>query len=659
MSKTTTGKSKKLKVLNYDLLIQELINDPTMFILNNDANTILNIIKYTSDKYYNDQPIISDEIFDFLIDTIKEIDPENAILKKIGSKVISKNKVKLPYNMGSMDKLKQTDEKQLLKWITKYKKPYIYSDKLDGVSALLLYQDNDFKLYTRGDGEEGSDISYLIKYIPTFKNINKKKLVDGLAVRGELIMSINNFTKYQDKMANARNMVSGLVNSKTIDKEIIKDVEFIAYELINPWITNNEEQFKKLSKIGLKVVNYHILDDDLNVNLLSDILLERKNSSEYEIDGIIISVNHLSDRVSSGNPEYAFAYKDSSLLSSAHVEVLNVQWNISKDGYIKPILNLVPTKLSGVTISNVTALHAKYVLENKLGPGAIIELIRSGDVIPKIQKVIKQADEAQMPPYNYVWTDTNVDIMTVDETTDQKIKELTFFFKKLDIANINESTVKKMIDIGLDNIPAIINITKSDLEQIQGFKEKMVDKIYQNITERLSTLTLLDIMIASNTFGHGIGERKLKKITEVYPNIIKLYTDNDTEDIINMIKEIEGFDTITAEHFTTGLDRFIDLYNKLNSNMRKQLMKSIKIKKVIGNKFADKSILFSGFRNKEWEKIITDNGGKISSAISSKTSLLVTTKEDLIENKNSKIIKANQLNIPIITKEQFENEYIN
>jgi DNA ligase (NAD+) len=659
MSKTTTGKSKKQKVLNYDLLIQELINDPTMFILNNDANTILNIIKYTSDKYYNDQPVISDEIFDFLIDTIKEIDPENAILKKIGSKVISKNKVKLPYNMGSMDKLKQTDEKQLLKWITKYKKPYIYSDKLDGVSALLLYQDNDFKLYTRGDGEEGSDISYLIKYIPTFKNINKKKLVDGLAVRGELIMSINNFTKYQNKMANARNMVSGLVNSKTIDKEIIKDVEFIAYELINPWITNNEEQFKKLSKIGLKVVNYHILDDDLNVNLLSDILSQRKNSSEYEIDGIIISVNHLSDRVSSGNPEYAFAYKDSSLLSSAHVEVLNVQWNISKDGYIKPILNLVPTKLSGVTISNVTALHAKYVLENKLGPGAIIELIRSGDVIPKIQKVIKQADEAQMPPYNYVWTDTNVDIMTVDETTDQKIKELTFFFKKLDIANINESTVKKMIDIGLDNIPAIINITKSDLEQIQGFKEKMVDKIYQNITERLSTLTLLDIMIASNTFGHGIGERKLKKITEVYPNIIKLYTDNNTEDIINMIKEIEGFDTITAEHFVTGLDRFIDLYNELNSNMRKQLMKSIKIKKVIGNKFADKSILFSGFRNKEWEKIITDNGGKISSAISSKTSLLVTTKEDLIENKNSKIIKANQLNILIITKEQFENEYIN
>lgn len=290
MSKTTTGKSKKQKVLNYDLLIQELINDPTMFILNNDANTILNIIKYTSDKYYNDQPVISDEIFDFLIDTIKEIDPENAILKKIGSKVISKNKVKLPYNMGSMDKLKQTDEKQLLKWITKYKKPYIYSDKLDGVSALLLYQDNDFKLYTRGDGEEGSDISYLIKYIPTFKNINKKKLVDGLAVRGELIMSINNFTKYQNKMANARNMVSGLVNSKTIDKEIIKDVEFIAYELINPWITNNEEQFKKLSKIGLKVVNYHILDDDLNVNLLSDILSQRKNSSEYEIDGIIISV---------------------------------------------------------------------------------------------------------------------------------------------------------------------------------------------------------------------------------------------------------------------------------------------------------------------------------------------------------------------------------
>jgi len=658
----------KSNTLIHQSTIDELSNDPTTFVLNNDYDTIINIIQYTNDKYRNDQPVISDEIYDFLIDTIKDIDPENQVLKLIGAKVSSKNKVKLPYFMGSMDKVKPTDQTVLLKWLSKYKGPYIYSDKLDGVSGLLYYSQNKLKLYTRGDGHEGTDISNLIKLIPSLSNLNKKKLSDGMAIRGELIMSRNKFEKYSNKMANARNMVSGIVNSKTVDINITSDIDFVAYEMINPWVPNQLDQWKQLDNFGLKVVEYGYID--VEFDKMSKVLNQRKSDSMYNIDGIIISNNKLnSERTIDANPEYAFAFKDSTLLETANVEVIGVEWSISKDKYIKPVLKLIPTKLSGVTISNVTANNAKFIVDNKLGPGAIIELIRSGDVIPKIQKIIKPAisGEAQLPDIEYTWTKTGVDIIATQGGIDQKVKELTFFFKILNISNLDESTVRKLIDASIDSIPKILLITKNDLSKVEGFKERMTEKIYNNIQDRIKDITILDLMHASNTFGHGIGERKLKKIMSVYPDIIKLYQDYDQDDIINKIKEIDGFDVKTAEYFTIGLDNFIDLFNNLTPDMRKKLRLSIVKYQELDdlkednkdNKFLDKTIVFSGFRNKEWEKIIESHGGKIGSAISSNTSLLVTTLKDIEEGTNSKVIKAKNLNIPILTKEQFEDQYIN
>lgn len=633
-------------------IIKELNEDPILFITSYDSKLLFDIITYATDKYFNDQPIISDEVYDFLYDTMRDLEPDNPALKKIGAK-IKKVKVKLPYFMGSMDKIKPTDQNILNKWLKTYKGDYVFSDKLDGVSGLLIKQET-LKLFTRGDGIEGTDISHLIPYINTLKNI---KLSEGVAVRGELIMSKANFIKYEDKMANARNMVSGIVNSKKIDPKVVSDIDFVVYELINPWNKKQSEQWKILNEYNFKVVpNGKVID--VQFNKLSEILIKRKELSEYEIDGIIVSNNILNERSNEGNPDYAFAFKDANLSDKAEVEVLDVEWNISKDKYIKPILKIVPTKLSGVVISNITAYNAKYIVDNKLGPGSIIELIRSGDVIPKVQKVIKPT-KAKLPDIEYEWTTTGVDIIATEGGIEQQIKELTFFFKKLDIANIDESTVKKMLDVGINSIEEILKISKEKLYEIEGFKDKMVDKIYNNIRERIETLTMLDIMVASNTFGHGIGERKLKKIMEVYPDIIKLYSNYSKEEIINKIIKIEGYDTKTAEYFAEGLDNFINLFNRLEPNIRKKLRTSQIINEEVGDKFKGKTIVFSGFRNKEWEKIIEENGGKIGSSISSKTSMLITTKQEKDEATNSKVKKANELKIQILTKEEFEQKYLN
>jgi NAD-dependent DNA ligase len=133
---------------------------------------------------------------------------------------------------------------------------------------------------------------------------------------------------------------------------------------------------------------------------------------------------------------------------------------------------------------------------------------------------------------------------------------------------------------------------------------------------------------------------------------------------------IDGFDIITAEHFEIGLEKFIELFNKLEPNMKKQLRISIcifkdQLENIISNandsnnKFANKIFIFSGFRNKKWEEIIILNGGKIGTSISSKTTLLISTKSDIDNLSNSKIIKAKELNISIMSKEEFEHNYFN
>jgi NAD-dependent DNA ligase len=157
------------------------------------------LILYLADKYHNTiKTIVSDEIYDTLVDILKQKNSNSAILKTVGTSNI-RNKVKLDYWLGSMNKIRPNqDNNEFNSWINKYNPPYIISDKLDGISALLIYNNNTISMFTRGDGNCGTDISYLLRYIsyiPSYEKILKyctaynihgiKNLID---FRGELIM---------------------------------------------------------------------------------------------------------------------------------------------------------------------------------------------------------------------------------------------------------------------------------------------------------------------------------------------------------------------------------------------------------------------------------------------------------------------------------------
>jgi len=606
-------------------------------------NELSDIIKICRDSYYNNSiSLLSDEIFDILMEKLKILNPESEVLNYVGATIKGK-KVKLPYWMGSMDKIK-TEESVLNKWITKHLGPYVISNKLDGISCLLTQKNGEIRMYTRGNGSEGQNVSHLLEYI----NINIEDLPENIAIRGELIMSIENFAKYTKKMSNARNMVGGVVNSKpeSVNKKYARDVDFIAYEIIEPKYKPSE-QLKKMKEWDLVAAPYDIYED-IDLDILDDILTKRKKRSLYEIDGLVVTDNNRHTRNLSGNPSYSFAYKG--LTQTAKTKVIEIIWTPSKDGLLIPRIHFEKVRLSQADIEYATGFHAKFINDNNIGPGAIITIIRSGDVIPYILGVNKPSKRVGLPKvYEYEWDKNEVNIILVNADTDQTvvIKRITKFLNDIGVENMSEGTVTKLVINGYDTIFKIIQMDIDDIIELEGFQETLANKIYNNLHSKLKEVNILKLMNASNTFGRGFGERKLKKILNVYPNIIQEYKTQNHNKWHNNIMQLEGFDTITVDKFIEGLEKFLVFYKKFTRiSPVKPYVSNIKK----SGTFKNQTIVFTGFRNKDWQVLIESEGGKISSTVSKNTTLLVFSDG---EESSAKYKKAISLNIPTISKSKF------
>lgn len=641
----------------YTKLFYELNNDPFTTIQNLSIDDIVRMIEIASDFYYNSVPIISDDIFDILIDYLRLKEPKNKILKQIGSPSKSKDFVELPYYLGSMNKFRpyiDSEVKSFNKWINLYKPPYFVSEKLDGISALLVYMFNgEIKMYTRGEATKGMDLTPLIKYlkkIPSHKDIVsfcKKNNYQGkksyIAFRGELILSKDTFNKkWSDKMKNTRNAIGGLVNSIKINPELARDVRFVCYNILDP-ISKISKQYDIINLLGLYTVHYKEYEN-INMNILSKYLIQRKKSSKYDIDGLIITNNDYHPTNEDGNPEYAFAFKNIDDTQIKETPVINVEWNKSKDGKFKPVILVQDVNIGGVTIKRVTGNNARFIKDNNIGKGAIVEIIRSGDVIPKINKVIKPAKKPDFPDEEYTWDKNNVEILTKDkDSREVNIKNNYYFFSQLGAKGLGEKIIEKLYDNNIKTIEEILNLTKNDIIGIEGIKEKSANNIIKSIENSVKNKYLYEIMNASNKLGAGMGIERLKLITNMYPNILNNKWDKDI--FINNIKKIDGFDEITSKLFVDNFKKFLDFYNNIKNKI------SIKEKKISKKgKYENMKIVLSGFRDKDLSEYIESEGGIITNTISKNTNLLVIKDETVMNT--SKVLKAKELGIKIITKDK-------
>lgn len=584
---------------------------------------------------------LTDERYDMLIERI----PQHV---KIGAKVSEEmNRVTLPYHMGSLNKIKVNQVSELERWVARNKcEEYVVENKIDGVSCLLISRNGELFLYTRGDGKVGVNISHLARRIVTIP-----KIKENIVVRGELVMKRKVFSeKFAGEFANPRNMVSGIVGKKEFDKNV-EWVNFVAYEIIGEKLSP-EEQLLKLKGMKFEVVQYCTLPFLKNEEL-EKLLKKRREKFDYDMDGLVIQSNKVYERNTSGNPSYAFAFKGESEV--AVVRVLDVEWNISKHGLIKPRLRIEPVNLGGVCISYATGFNGFFIRDHDIGEGAIIELTRSGDVIPHITRVVK-GTVAKMPDFEYVWNDSCVDIMCAGETAEQHVKLLTSFFAGMDIKFMGQKTVEKLFEAELNTIEKIVEAEVKDFMKVEGIQAKSAERIFTNIRNGLRKASMSKVLGASGVFGIGFGERKITALLSAIPNLLE--REND-EKLRKDIEKVEGFSSLSAckileslnkaKELVKSLQRYMEVNEKTKGRENDTLETETKFE--VKSNLNNMNIVFTGFRDKELEKEIVKCGGRVLTSVSSKTTHLVVKDKD---GMSEKILKAKKQGVEICTVDEFK-----
>tara|TARA_B110000027_G_scaffold133129_1_gene160826 strand:+ start:7436 stop:9241 length:1806 start_codon:yes stop_codon:yes gene_type:complete len=579
-------------------------------------------------QYTIGAPIITDMAYDELREQLYKLDPKNKYFKIIGCEATD-NCVKLPYHLGSQTKIKE--DKDLQKWIKKYNtNDYVISEKLDGISA--YYNKAENKLYTRGNGKTGSDISHILPHI-------NLPVINTDIVRGELLISKKNWK--EEYGSNARNVVAGLVNAKTLNIKLLKFVDLVIYQVIDKSI-KMEEQLKLITKNSVK---YSIIKEPLTINNLKILLNTYKASSAYEIDGIVVTDNSKAyDNIKTGNPNFAFAFKNAELDENAITTVIDVEYKLSKDNRYKPRVIFNKVKLDQVNIECASGYNAKFIKDNGIGVGAKIRIVRSGQVIPKIIEVITKAAVPKMPDGEWEWDITNTDAMFVKKVNEESPKEqrvgrVVHFFKTLGVKNLAEGTIVKLYDKGFKTLESVLDIKDpSELKNIPGIGDKKIEVIIKCIKEALSCKILEDIMAASNIFERSLGSKKLKLIITNYDDIM-----NDNIKIDDLMT-VHGIGKVNAEQFIVGFNDFKVFYNKYY-NGTIEPKDHTEPEKALDKRLVGKKVSFTGVRNKELEKLIEKYEGKVVSTVSKTLDVLIT--KDINSNSSS-MKKAKELNILII-----------
>jgi DNA ligase (NAD+) len=486
------------------------------------TKTLVARLTAASHAYHNGLPLLmSDTEYDTAIDQLTAAAPDHPFLTHVGAPLATGDEVTLPHVLPSLNKIKATDD-SLPKWLTRNPAPHYHvSQKLDGCSALWIPKER--KLYTRGDGVKGRDIS---AFVPYFKGLSTSSVDVICAVRGELIMRSDSTAIPAGKIA--RNIVAGALNRKEVDTALFAEIRFVAYELIDPPTLTPLDASKALRATGYEIASVTFLPAaQVTPDRLSALFSSEEAASPYAIDGIVVAPNTsraaaptLTDRMGAAqNPADRVAWKTRLTATTATTTVRAVEWNVSASGYLIPRVLFDMVTLAGANIGAATGLHARWISDNAVGPGATIEVRRAGDVIPQIIAVHTPAPAGPALPPADTWTwITDIHAAAAAETAESACARLTRGLAELGAENVGPGLVARLYAAGFTTLGAIFAASMADFAaRVEGVKAKGAERLHAGLRAKQSTWTELTFLCASCVFPRGIGHIRLTPLLALNP----------------------------------------------------------------------------------------------------------------------------------------------
>jgi NAD-dependent DNA ligase len=605
--------------------------------------------------YYNKRPILTDAAFDRLEDLIRKMDPDWAELKVTGTAVADKKtEVSLQELMPSLNK---AYPEAVGKWVAKNPSDeYVVTDKLDGSSLQVVYNHGKLsQVVTRGNGILGGDITFLAPKLNLPWVIKSKSLT---VFRCEAVIKREVFDRrWATEFDNPRNMVNGLLNRKTAHKALA-DVDIVVLGCYGLSVTAG---LKLANMEGLHTVPLTgITKRQASPEGLTDLLETRLSKSLYDMDGLVVAPTDFKLVYRSADkPKGIVAFKVNADADAVQVTVESIIWQVSRTGRIIPKIRIADTIIGGVTVNHATAHNAKWMVDRKIGPGAVLKVVRSGGVIPKIVDVVKPTKKLSLPdvPYTQVGVHFEVAQDKADGKTKGKIKleQLVKFLGTMGIEFLAAKTIAKL----QPDLPTPHSYVKAWHEKWLaevlldvGIGSAMTPKIVAEFDRVFgSTVSMRQLMVASQCFGVGIGDRRLRQLEEAGISM-RWLSQADEDEVDAKVSKIAGWSDKTVTLLISGLPKWQKFHDSvaemltINGSLPQRKKPSVNAGPLKGQR-----VSFTGYRDKAHEAAVEAAGGEIVPFGSKTTILLIkvggkaSTKVDKAREKGIRVCSFSDLKL--------------
>lgn len=623
-------------------------------------NTLLQRASYA---YYGlDKPIMSDKEYDDLYDELVSLEKETECVlagsptQKVQGYVLDGfKKVEHSKPMLSADKTKEVSEVE--KFINN--RDFYCSYKLDGLTLVVKYKDGKFvQGITRGNGTVGEDVTEQCRFIKNLPmEISNKHDIE---LRGECVISWDEFHRINSTLdepySHPRNLAAGTL--RNLDLNIVRDrnLSFVVFELVSPTFTHKWDGLKAIEDMGFECVGRAKGTVENCVEGM------QPDWYAYPVDGLIFELNSSELSKSLGatshheNCRIALKWED----TLYKTKLTDIEWNTSKTGLINPVAIFEPVDLDGAITTRATLHNISYIEDLQLGIGDEIVVYRANMVIPKVHDNLTRSNTWTFPDECPVCggitkivkeNDSKVLMCDNPNCKGKLLGKLTHVVSKnaLNIDGMSEATIEFLIERGwLSSIKDIYRLDwyREPWKEYDGFGDKSVDRLLDNIeTSRKTTISRLLYSLSIPL----IGKSASKDIAN--------YCHHDVQTFINFMNV--HYDFTVIDGFGTEMQKSLSSWWKDNEESFYALVKEFTFEKVeeksSGVDLSSKTFVITGslthYKNRdELASVIEQLGGKVSGSVSAKTSYLINNDKQSSSSKNQ---KAQKLNIPIISEEDF------